>query len=367
VDGVANVKPRFTDPAVAAWHDAERGSGRSSAKPSSPSPRPAPVPFVELPPPPPRPAPATVAPAPGEPAIRTRGLSKAYAGRNVVDALTIDVPRGKVVGFVGPNGAGKTTTIRMLLGLIRPSAGDAAVLGVDIRHPTRYLPQVGALIEAPAFYPNLSAQRNLEVFCRLGGYDAARIPPLLAEVGLASHAKDLYKGFSLGMKQRLGIAAALLPDPELLVLDEPTNGLDPQGIHEVRDFLIRLARRGKTVFVSSHLLAEVQRMCEHVIMLRKGKLVFQGPMEELLDRGTGLTLAAQDPAQHPALARLCAAAGYKVSLTESGLVVHGARPDTGGALNKAAMQAGIVLRELHAGNNDLEDTFLQMTGLESTP
>lgn len=296
------------------------------------------------------------------PAIETRGLTKTYQGHAVVDGLSIRVPRGQVVGFVGPNGAGKTTTIRMLLGLVHPSSGEARVLGAPITNPPAYLPKVGALIESPAFYPNLTGQANLRVHCRLGGYDLARIPLLLKQVGLELAAGQLYKRYSLGMKQRLGIAAALLPDPELLVLDEPTNGLDPAGIHEVRAFMRQLGRQGKTVFVSSHLLTEVERMCDHVIVLDKGRLVFQGTTRQLLSRGSGLTLAPEDIRMTKRLAGICRAAGHQVEEGPDAVTVHGAGPGVAAALNRAAFQAGIVLREIHAGGSDLEQTFLSMTG-----
>ncbi|MEA3166631.1 MAG: type transport system ATP-binding protein [Thermoplasmata archaeon] len=300
--------------------------------------------------------------ATGPAAIQTRGLTKRYGERAAVEDLTITVPRGQVVGFVGPNGAGKTTTIRMLLGLVRPTAGEARVLGQSIAKPASYLPGVGALIEAPAFYANLSGAANLRVLCRLGGFDEARIPVLLQQVGLGERGDEAYKRYSLGMKQRLGIAAALLPDPELLVLDEPTNGLDPAGILEVRTFLRSLGDAGKTVFVSSHLLAEIERMCDHVIMLRKGRLVFQGSMQELVARGAGLTLAAEDPAHHARLAEICRKAGYKVEASAEHVLVHGAGRDRAAAINRAAMKAGITLREIHSGTGDLEQTFLAMTG-----
>jgi ABC-2 type transport system ATP-binding protein len=310
-----------------------------------------------------RPVGAAAAPrARAPPAIETRGLTKRYGDRASVDGLTISIPRGQVVGFVGPNGAGKTTTIRMLLGLITPSAGQARVLGCDIRDPLRYLPRVGALIESPAFYANLSAEANLRVFCRLGGFDESRIPVLLRQVGLGDRGSEAFKGYSLGMKQRLGIAAALLPDPDLLILDEPTNGLDPAGILEVRTFLRALGDSGKTVFVSSHLLSEIEKMCDHVVMLRKGRLVFQGTIEELSARGAGLTLVAEDPAHHPRLAELCRRAGHDADATAERVLVRGVTPSRAGALNRAAMKAGITLRELRPGSSDLEQTFLDMTG-----
>jgi ABC-2 type transport system ATP-binding protein len=322
---------------------------RPAQAPSAPSPIPPPHVFA-------------AGPAVPEPAIETLGLGKRYGDRAAVDGLSIRVPRGKVVGFVGPNGAGKTTTIRMLLGLVRPTAGEAFVLGHPIAEPGAYLPRVGALIEAPAFYAHLSGEANLRVQCRLGGFDEARIPALLRQVGLAERGAEPYKGYSLGMKQRLGIAAALLPDPELLVLDEPTNGLDPAGILEIRTFLRSLGDAGKTVFVSSHLLSEIEKMCDHVVMLRKGRLVFQGTVEELVARGAGLTLVADDPRQHARLAQLCRQAGYDADASPERVLVRGATPDRASAINRAAMQAGIALRELRSGSSDLEQTFLSMTG-----
>jgi ABC-2 type transport system ATP-binding protein len=295
-------------------------------------------------------------------AIETDGLTKRYDGRAVVDGLSIRVPRGQVVGFVGPNGAGKTTTIRMLLGLVRPDGGEARVLGASIRDPAAYLPRVGALIEAPAFYPHLSGAANLRVLCRLGGFPDEHMGLLLAQVGLSESAHRAYKGYSLGMKQRLGIAASLLPDPDLVILDEPTNGLDPAGIQEVRDFLRGLARQGKTVFVSSHQLAEVQRICDHVVVLHQGRVLFQGTMAQLLARGTGLRMAADDPRRNAELAALVRKAGHAVTEGPDGLQVEGVGPREAAQLNALAFKAGIVLRELHAGGTDLEQAFLTMTG-----
>lgn len=196
----------------------------------------------------------------GTPAIETHGLSKHFGRRKAVDALTIGVPGGVIAGFVGPNGAGKTTTIRMLLGLMRPTKGLASVLGKEISHPRVYLSRVGALTEAPAFYPSLSGRKNLEVLAHLGGHPLSRIGQVLDVVGLSDRANDPVRKYSLGMKQRLGVAMALLPDPELLILDEPANGLDPLGIIQMRDLLRSLREQGKTIFVSSHLLGELEQV-----------------------------------------------------------------------------------------------------------
>ena len=217
-------------------------------------------------------------------AIEVNNLSKRYGDLVAVKNASFSVPLGTICGFVGPNGSGKTTTIRMLLGLIKPSSGTASIIGNSISHPERYLNEVGALIEGPAFYPALSGIENLRVLAKLGGIPISRCQELMQLVGLGGREKDKYKTYSLGMKQRLGIAAALLPNPKLLILDEPVNGLDPAGIQEVRDLLENLAKNGVTVFVSSHLLSEIEMISKHLVMLRKGEVIFAGPMSELLHR-----------------------------------------------------------------------------------
>ena len=221
-------------------------------------------------------------------AIRTRGLTKRYGARTVVDSLDLDVPTGVVAGFIGPNGAGKTTTLRMLLGLARPDAGSGTVNGLPLTQPAAYLPRVGALIESPAFYPGLSGERNLAVQATLGGLDPSGIPALLDRVGLTKDGRGAYQSYSLGMKQRLGIAAALLGDPALVVLDEPTNGLDPAGIREMRGIVRSINADGRTVLVSSHLLAEVEQVCDWLIVIGDGRRLFQGPTSDLLAGGGNL-------------------------------------------------------------------------------
>src|ERR1700744_6052602 len=219
---------------------------------------------------------------PGSPlAVSTTGLTKRFGDRTVVDDVNLAIPRGSVCGFVGPNGAGKTTTIRMLLGLIRPTAGSGSILGGRLTEPATYLRKVGALIEAPAFYPQLSGRDNLRALARLGQLSLKTVPPALARAGLTDRAGDKYRSYSLGMKQRLGIAAALLPDPELLILDEPTNGLDPAGIVEMRGLIRSFAGDGITVLVSSHLISEIEQVCDHVVMIRAGRLVHQGRVSGL--------------------------------------------------------------------------------------
>jgi ABC-2 type transport system ATP-binding protein len=191
-------------------------------------------------------------------AIEVQDLSKKYGSALAVSHANFQVPAGTICGFVGPNGAGKTTTIRMLLGLISPTGGSGQILGEAITSPEKYLPLVGAMIEGPAFYPALSGAENLRVLATLGGFPLDRVDTLLKQVGLFERAESKFKTYSLGMKQRLGIAAALLPNPQLLILDEPTNGLDPEGIQEIRQLLRNLADNGTTVFVSSHLLSELE-------------------------------------------------------------------------------------------------------------
>jgi ABC-2 type transport system ATP-binding protein len=277
-----------------------------------------------------------------------------------LDGVSFSVPTGGVIGFVGPNGAGKTTTIRILMGLAKPTKGDAFVLGHTVAKPQAYLGRVGALIEAPAFYPQLSGRRNLEALAILGHQSRERVAELLWLVGLADRGDDLYRTYSMGMKQRLGIAAALLSDPDVLVLDEPTNGLDPAGIREIRGLLRSLGEAGKTVFVSSHLLAEVQRMCDHLVVLNQGRLVYAGSVDKLLANQVGLALTPADRRRSPALAALVRSMGFKAEEAGGSVLAH-APASSAAAINQRAMQAGILLSELRMQAADLEETVLGMT------
>jgi ABC-2 type transport system ATP-binding protein len=225
--------------------------------------------------------------AAGACAIETQSLVKHFGKRTAVDGLTIRVPAGTIAGFIGPNGAGKTTTLRLLLGLIRPDAGSATILGHPLTQLLSYLPQVGALIEAPAFYPGLSARTNLDVLARLGGYPSSRVREVLDLVELSDRARDRVGSYSLGLKQRLGVAMALLPDPDLLILDEPANGLDPLGIRATRDLLRHLRAQGKTIFLSSHLLGELEQVADWLVMLHQGQALYQGPARAFLDQQPG--------------------------------------------------------------------------------
>jgi ABC-2 type transport system ATP-binding protein len=300
------------------------------------------------------------------PAIHLEGLTKRFGDRTAVNVLSIDVPEGVVAGFVGPNGAGKTTTLRILFGLVRPTSGTGTVLGRSIADPASYLARVGGLIEGPAFHPALSGRRNLEVLAALGGLDAAEIPQLLRQVGLGSRGDDAYRTYSLGMKQRLGIAGALLGEPELLLLDEPSNGLDPAGIREMRELIGTLSRADRTVLVSSHLLTEVEQVCDWLIMIEEGRLVYQGPTADLMASAvTGLAVTPHDRDDLGALRTLLESKGYAVNSAEGRLTVAVDRVDAtamAADINRSAMDDGIVLAELSHVRAGLEDRYLSMVG-----
>ncbi len=294
-------------------------------------------------------------------ALSVSDLSKNYGGQRAVSHATFEVPFGTICGFVGPNGSGKTTTLRMLLGLITPTGGNAQVLGEPISHPERYLDRVGAMIEGPAFYPALSGAENLKFLATLGGLSTDRVQGLLDRVGLGDRAKSKYKTYSLGMKQRLGIAAALLPNPQLLLLDEPTNGLDPAGIQEIRELLRLLADEGTTVFVSSHLLSEIEMISDSLVMLRKGEVIFAGRTQDLLLRQQPTILAkSANPKDLPRLLEIAQNAGHEGSIL--GDVAHILGPiEWAVTLNKLAFDSGIILAQLAPVLPTLEETFFEMT------
>lgn len=292
-------------------------------------------------------------------AIETHGLRKHFGQRKAVDGLTISIPAGTIAGFVGPNGAGKTTTIRLLLGLVRPSAGSATILGQPLTHPERYLPRVGALVEAPAFYPSLSGRTNLEVLARLGGYPRSRIGQLLELVELSDRAKDPVRKYSQGMKQRLGVAMALLPDPDLLILDEPANGLDPLGIIQMRDLLRHLRELGKTIFLSSHLLGELEQVTDWLVMLNLGKALFSGPAREFLDRRGELVVEAEEATQLDLVASIASAAGYTVT-PDNGSLRIACPLDWASELNRRAREAGATRVIIRAKEASLEERFLAL-------
>jgi ABC-type multidrug transport system ATPase subunit len=293
--------------------------------------------------------------------IETRALTKRYGDAIVaVDDLELRVRRGEVYGFLGPNGAGKTTTLRMLLGLVRPTSGDAAVLGAPPGSPEG-LARIGAMVEAPAFYPFLSGRDNLRVLARYAGVAEDRVEAVLGEVRLSDRADDRWATYSQGMKQRLGVAAALLKDPELLILDEPTNGLDPAGMAEMRDFIRALGNGGRTVVLSSHLMREIEQVSDRVGVIRDGSLVAEGTVDELRGRA-GLRVRAEPLSE---AARLVGALPDVDQVTSvDGLLEVSVDTAQAPAINRLLVEAGIAVSELYAQKASLEDVFLELTARE---
>jgi ABC-2 type transport system ATP-binding protein len=304
-----------------------------------------------------------------ETAIETRGLTKRFGAQTAVDDLALTVPRGAVYGFLGPNGSGKTTTIRMLLGLIRPTAGEAEVLGRVMPRSLRdVLPRVGTLVEGPAFSPFLSGAQNLRRFDALGRFAPARtredrIAAALDRVGLSAAAGKRVHAYSLGMKQRLGLAQALLSPRELLVLDEPTNGLDPQGTREVRSLIRDLAAEGATVFVSSHLLAEIEQVCTHAGIMSAGRLVASGTLDGLRRDGTSARVEVDTPDVSAAREVLSA---HRLVVEPGGDgVVRGSMAGSQVApedLVAALVARGVRVRGFRVQTTSLEDRFVELTG-----
>jgi ABC-2 type transport system ATP-binding protein len=274
-----------------------------------------------------------------------------------VDGVDLTVPSGEVYGFLGPNGAGKTTTLRMVLGLIRPTAGSVHVLG-RAPGPGR-LRGVGALIEGPAFYPYLSGLDNLRVLARYTGVPDARIAGVLEQVDLAGRAKDPYRTYSLGMKQRLGVAAALLKDPRLLVLDEPTNGLDPAGMAEMRTLIRRLGASGRTVLLSSHLLGEVEQICDRVGVISRGRIVAESTVAEL--RGESTLWVGAEPLDRAAELARSLLGRDRVRVGDGGLELA-VPADRAAWINGELVDGGIAVSELRRHERDLEAVFLELTG-----
>jgi ABC-2 type transport system ATP-binding protein len=297
-----------------------------------------------------------------QPALRAIALSKAYGKRLAVDHLDLQVDRGELFGFLGPNGAGKTTTIRMALGLIAPTNGSVEILGLEVRHNrSKVLPRVGALVESPALYGYLSGRNNLRAFGDLlGGVPAKRIDEVLDIVSLTGRDKDKVKTYSMGMKQRLGLAVALLNDPDLLILDEPANGLDPAGIVEMRDLLRALSAEGKTVFVSSHVLSEVQQICTRVAIINHGKLIRLAPVTELLDAPGEFEIKVDSPDALVAALRL--QPWGQEARVEHGLVISRAPEGRGRELIAFLVQNGHQPDSVAERQRDLEDIFLSLTG-----
>ncbi|KAA0925041.1 ATP-binding cassette domain-containing protein [Rhodococcus sp. ANT_H53B] len=295
--------------------------------------------------------------------VSTETLRREFGSLTAVDDLNLQLPAGGVIGLVGPNGSGKSTLIRMLLGLIAPTGGSASVLGESIERPSRYAGKVGALIEAPAFVPALSARANLGSIAALRGIPRSRVNDVLDIVGLAGRGSEPVKRFSLGMKQRLGIAAALLPDPTLLILDEPTNGLDPAGIVEIRALLQRLGTEGRTVVVSSHQMTEIESICSYVVVIRFGVLMFSGPISELMERAdTTVDIAAEHDIDTSRLRDALTRNGWTVSPKSAETLSVSAGAADAARINRVAAEAGVTLRTLAVHRDGLEAVFLAMTG-----
>ncbi len=301
--------------------------------------------------------------------LQTTGLLKRYGGTAVVDQVDLEVPRGAIYGFLGPNGAGKTTTIRMLLGLLAPDAGSVRVFGLPLAtERARVLSRLGALVETPSLYPHLTGRENLEVTRRLLAVGKTAVSRALESAGLSEAADRPVSGYSLGMKQRLGLALALLASPELLVLDEPANGLDPAGIQTMRATLKRLANdEGVTVFLSSHLLSEVEQLATHVGILGAGRLVFQGTRADLAARITPRLLLRTEPLE--AVAALLRKTGYVVERRgndDSRALAVAVKANEDPAAVAAAVaalevRAGHALHHLSLERQSLEETFLELT------
>ncbi|TMD41252.1 MAG: ABC transporter ATP-binding protein [Chloroflexi bacterium] len=293
-------------------------------------------------------------------AVETHGLTKRYrTGVLAVSDLNLSVRTGEVYGFLGPNGAGKTTTLRMLSGLLHPTSGTAVVAGASPGSPLS-LTRMGAMVETPAFYPYLSGLDNLRVVARYGGVPASRIDPALEQVDMEDRARHKFKTYSTGMKQRLGVAAALLKDPQLLILDEPTSGLDPQGTVEMRELIKELRRDGRTVLLSSHLLNEVELTCDRVGVITAGRLVAEGTIEEMRSRGGHALLIRATPLDQAR--RLVEAVFSRDRVSEQdGVLSLQVDRSQAASINRRLVADGVDVSELRMSEQSLEDVFLQLT------
>ncbi len=313
-----------------------------------------------------------------ESVIHTKELTKTFGSLVAVNNLELEVMRGDVFGFLGPNGSGKTTTIRMLLGLIRPTSGHISIFGMDnSSHMQAILPRLGAIIETPVFYPYLSGIDNLRSVAagsgmKLGKTSRARIDEVLDIIDLRGQANDAFRKYSLGMKQRLGIGAALLTDPELVLLDEPTNGLDPAGVHEIRQLIQRLAALGKTVFVSSHILYEIQQICNRVAILQKGHLLRQGNVQDLLRQGEQLIVRLNTPDETQSAMLTLQKAREGIATWLKAINIDSAEPNKpvlridapvarSSEITALLAQRNLFIAEMHPSQASLEEIFLELT------
>ena len=294
----------------------------------------------------------------GSPVVQTHGLTKSYGPRAVaVDGLCLTIRRGEVYGFLGPNGAGKTTALKMILGLIRPTSGTATIMGKEPGNPFG-LDKIGALIESPCFYPYLSGRKNLRVMAGHAGVTRSRVDQVLGVVGLSGRAEDRFREYSLGMKQRLGVAAALLKDPELLILDEPTNGLDPRGIADMRTLIRKFGREERTVLLSTHLLGEVEQVCDRVGVINQGRLVADAEVSQLRGR-EGLLVKAEPLGAAAYIAQRLA--GVEDSQMVDGMLWLTTKPERAAEINRKLINAGLEVSEVRPIEQSLEDAFLRLT------
>ncbi|MFI5706836.1 ABC transporter ATP-binding protein [Kribbella sp. NPDC051620] len=291
------------------------------------------------------------------PLVEVSGLTKRYGDTLAVDGVDLTVLPGEVYGFLGPNGAGKTTTLRILTGLISPTSGTVRVLG-GTPGQAHVLARTGSMIESPAFYPYLSGLDNLRVLAEYADVPRSRITEVLALVDLADRARDRFSTYSLGMKQRLGVAAALLKDPELVILDEPTNGLDPAGMRDMRRLIRELGADGRTVLLSSHLLGEVQQICDRVGIISEGRMVAEHTVDELRTEQELIIRATPRESARSLLTEALGAAA--VHLYDETLRVKVA-PDRAAEVNRLLVSAGIAVSELHSTERALEDVFFELT------
>lgn len=293
--------------------------------------------------------------------IETTNLSKRYGKQIVaVDGLNLAIRKGEIYGFLGPNGAGKTTTLRMLLGLVRPTSGTGKVLGKPLGTAAG-IARVGALVESPTFYPYLSGRRNLRILGRYAGVPISRVDAVLDQVELTLRAKDTFKTYSLGMKQRLGVAAVLLKDPDVLILDEPTNGLDPQGMTEMRALIRVLGHGGRTVLLSSHLLGEVEQICDRVGVISHGRLIAEGTVADL--RGQAQLLVCADPLEQAQRLAEQLYGAERVQVMDGALMLA-TDPAQAAELARVLVTNGVALSELRPVKRSLEATFMELTGEE---
>ncbi len=294
--------------------------------------------------------------------LEIRGLSKRFGRIKAVDQIDLSIRKGSVFGILGPNGSGKSTTLGMVLGVVNPTAGSFTWFGESDSHEMRK--RIGAILETPCFYPYLSAAQNLRVVAEIKGVDTSRIDTVLERVGLITRKNDKFQTYSLGMKQRLAIASALLADPEVMILDEPTNGLDPTGIADIRELIISLANEGRTIILASHLLDEVQRICTDFAVLRLGKKVYQGTVEELLRDKSRVQLGSVDSVRlETYLASSTLLTSYRREKSDYIALLKEGVDAT--ALHREIIDHGITLNLLNQMNNSLEQKFLEILKAES--